>query len=114
MREKLCNPFDGGVRVPKRAENIINHKISLFYIEVIPNFVFQLQEKIVLGGSRKKSIFEKSRKNHEFCDLNQKNRFRRNQCHFTRLCQILDLSYHPYNWREKRTKKKIGFFGHGF
>ena len=43
-----------GLECSKRAENIINRKVSIFYIETVLNFFFQLRKIIFLRSTEKK------------------------------------------------------------
>ena len=44
-----------GLECSKRAENIINRKVSIFYIETVLNFFFQLRKIIFVRSVEKKS-----------------------------------------------------------
>ena len=44
-----------GLECSKRAENIINRKVSIFYIETVLNFFFQLRKIFFLRSIEKKS-----------------------------------------------------------
>ena len=43
--EQICNRFDEGLECSKRAENLMNRKNTLFYIEAVPQIFSQLRKK---------------------------------------------------------------------
>ena len=52
--EQVTNRFDEGLECSKRVENIISRKVSIFYIETVLNFSFQLRKIIFLRPIEKK------------------------------------------------------------
>ena len=63
-----------GLECSKRAESIINRKVSIFYIETVLNFFFQLRKMFFLRSIEKKvkkkveifEIFSKHEKSQKF------------------------------------------------
>ena len=71
MGNKYVTASMRGLEFSKRSESFINRKVSIFYIETVLNYFFQLR-KIFFLRSIEKIYMEKSGNSRNFFDLQRK------------------------------------------